>query len=361
MKYKYVHVLWSNDSHLKFFSNLVNLINNNLCREEHLFVVIDKEVYLKLSKWENVELYHSRWLRSSSIVRYCLCKGQWVILHGMKARVLLLKPCDYKRIIWRTWGGNIQFQYIKGECIKNLIKRILAPIRKYTLKKVHAIGIANAVDDIDVRQAFGDVDTFQLNYTSSDVDRLREMVKHIAHKSSTINIMVGHSGYSVDNHICVLESLRKFQHEDILIHLIFSYGNQEYMDSVEEYVHRNWPEKIIIHKEFMKLEDYSVFLSQIDIAIFDGTVSYALGNIEWMIEMEKTIVLNRYGIIKEAFDENSVPYVCSDCLATMSLNELTKKRDFSKIGDGMKMLSYNDVIKNWNDFFAELDNSSSSR
>ncbi len=133
------------------------------------------------------------------------------------------------------------------------------------------------------------------------------------------------------------------------------------MDSVEKYVHRYWPEKLIIHKEFMKFEDYVIFLSQIDIAIFDGIGSYALGNIEWMIEMGKTIVLNRYGVIKKAFDENCIPYVCSDCLATMSLEELTKKRDFSKIGDGMKILSYNDVIKNWNDFLIELDNASSSR
>ncbi len=360
MKYKYVHALWNSDTHIKFYSNLVNLINNNLCREEHLFVAIDKEVYLKLSKWENVEFYHSRCPESSSIVRYCLHKGQWVILHGIRASVLILKPWDYKRVIWRSWGGGVQFIYNEGEHIKNLLKRILAPVRKHMVRNFYAVGIANAVDDIDVRQAFGDVNTVQLNYTSSDVDRLLEMVKHVAHKGSTINIMVGHSGRSYDNHICVLESLRKFLKEDILIHLILSYGDSEYMDSVEEYVHRYWPEKIIIHKEFMELEDYIAFLSKMDIAIFDGTVSYALANIEWMIEMEKTIVLNRYGVIKKAFDENSIPYVCSDCLATMSLEELIRKRDFSKIGDGMKILSYNDVIKNWNDFFIELDNASSS-
>jgi len=217
-------------------------------------------------------------------------------------------------VIWRTWGGNVQFKYTEGEHIKNLSKRILAPIRKHTLQNVHAFGIANSVDNIDIRKIFGDVNTFQLNYTSCDVDRLREKVKHVAHKGSIINIMVGHNGRSVDNHICVLESLRKFQKEDIMIHLIFSYGNSKYMDTVEEYVHCYWPEKVIIHKKFMKLEDYVIFLSKIDIAIFDGTVSYALGNIEWLIEMEKTIVLN-----------------------------------------------FNGVIKNWKNFLIELDNASSSR
>ncbi len=199
IKYKYVHVIWVSDIHLKFFPNLVSLINETLCREEHLFVVTDKEIYQKLSKWENVKFYHSRFLRSSSIVRYCLRKGQWVILHGMNAKVLLLMPGDYKRVIWRTWGGNVLFQYNKGENIKNLFKKIFNPIIKHMLQKFHAIGIANSVDVINVRQALGDVSTFQLNYTSSDVDRLREMVRHVSHRGNIINIMVGHSGYSNDN------------------------------------------------------------------------------------------------------------------------------------------------------------------
>ncbi len=360
MKYKYVHVLWDNDLQLKFVSNLVRLINNNLCREEHLFVAIDEKMYSGLSKWENVEFYHPPCLRKASVVPYCLRKGQWVILHEMRKEVLLLKPRDLKRIIWRTWGSDAQYRSIKGEPVQNLIKKILTPVKTHTVQSFYAVGTSNTVDEIDIRQAVGDVKTFRLTYTSSDVDTLREMVKHVAHKGTTINIMVGHRGSEEDNHIHILESLRKFQEEDISIHLILSYGDPKYIESVEKYVHRYWPEKLIIHKEFMKFEDYVIFLSQIDIAIFDGIGSYALDNIQWMIEMEKTIVLNRYGVIKKAFDENAVPYVCSDCLTAMSLEELTEKRDFSKVGDGMKMLSYNDAVENWKKFLIELDNASAS-
>ncbi len=356
-KYKYVHALWVHDIHLKFYSNLIDLINNNLCREEHLFVTSDKEAYSKLNKWGNVEFYHTRNPNSAGIIRYCLRRGQWVIMHGIMTRmkILFLKPWDYKRIIWRTWGGSFDFQYREGEHVKNLIKRFITYFRKKIVQRYYAIGVANDVDIIHIRQAFGNVNMVQLNYTSSDVDRLRMLVKPVTHKGATINIMLGHSGYSNDNHICLLELLKKFQSENILIHLIFSYGDAEYMESVEKYISKNWPEKIMIHRQFMKLEDYLIFLNQMDIAIFDSTGSYALDNICWLIEMEKTIVLNRYGVIKKAFDENSIPYVCSDCLAAMSLDELVKKRDFSKIGDGMKIPSYCDAIKRWKDFLTELD------
>jgi len=276
-------------------------------------------------------------------------------VHGVRGKTLILKPWDYKRIIWRTWGGSINFQYRKGEHVKNLAKGFLTYIRKRIVQQYHAVGVANTVDVIQIKQAFGNVNTVQLHYTSADVDRLRMMVDSTVHKGTTTNILLGHSGYCNDNHICVLESLKRFQSKNILIHLIFSYGNAEYIESVERYINKNWPEKIMIHREFMKYEEYIAFLSQMDIAIFDATVSYALDNIIWLIELEKTIVLNRYGVIKKAFDENSIPYVCSDCLETMSLDELVKKRDFSKIGDGMKVPSFQDTIKRWKDFLTELD------
>ena len=356
-RYKFIHLMWNKDANLKFYPNLIDTINTNFNEKDQLFVTPYEDVYYALhKKYDNVELFYSLVKSSCNIVHYCLRKGQWVIIHGMASPLLFLKPRDYKRIIWRTWGGDVHYVYKDGEIVKNAIKKILEICKKSVVKRFFAVGIANTVDDVDIKQTFGDIKTFRLDYPKRECDYLLNATYIFPKSANLINILIGHSGYANDHHINILKSLEKFRNENIQIHMILSYGDKDYIKSVEDYVGSNWSTKVIIHKNFMKFCDYIKFLSTMHIAVFDATNSYALGNISWLIKLKKTLVVNRNGVIKKAFDRDNVPYICSDDLKDISFDELIKERDYSKMNDGMKILTYNQNVEMWRKCLTELDN-----
>lgn len=360
-RYKFVHLMWNKDSNLKFYPTLVEFMNLNFNEKDQLFVTPYENVYDALhKKYDNIELFSSRVKSSCNVVRYCLLEGEWVIMHGMCSSLLFLMPWDYRRIVWRTWGGDVHYTYRKGEIIKNIGKKVLEICKKIVVKRFYAVGIANTVDDIDIRQTFGNINTVKLPYPAKDTELLRKQIKLSSTDGEKINILVGHSGYSNDHHISILESLEHFQDKKIQIHIILSYGDENYIKSVQAYVEKYWPTSVIIHKDFMEYHDYIKFLSTMHIAIFDATTSYALGNISWLIEMKKTLVVNRNGVIRKAFDEDNVPYICSDSLKDISFDELVKKRDFSKMKDGMKKYTDANVVEMWKDCIENLNNVSHS-
>lgn len=370
-QYKYIHILWHDE--LKFNLNIVRIIikqENNFLPSEHLFVTPFVNVYNSIDKLINensdekkskteVEYYPTKNPQSVRILNYYANFGKWIFVHSLPAPHYSIwikkKFCD--KIIWRTWGHDTGYSYINNNRIKQFVKKFIEAVWKRKIKRFAAIGIANIVDEIEIREKFGNIKTFQIPYVDDGKRGLESVLKDIKKDGHIgVNVLVGHSGWATNKHITVMQELEKYKQENMIIYLILSYGEPNYIKVVKEYVKNNWDDNVIMIEKFMSYSEYIELLNKMDIAIFDYERSYALGNIQILINLRKKIFLNKKGVIKRAFDLEHVPYECTCDIKYMNYEKFTKPVDYQEYGAySWDQINYSTYVEKWKTMLNELD------
>ena len=129
-----------------------------------------------------------------------------------------------------------------------------------------------------------------------------------------INIQVGNSADSTNNHIEVFEKLRKYKDWNIKIYVPLSYSDQDYVKGVIAKGKAIFGDKFIALIDFMPFEKYLDFLGAIDIAIFAHKRQQAMGNTISLLGMGKKVYMRNditpwtlFGEIGvKVFDFNSI-------------------------------------------------------
>lgn len=354
--YKYIHFFWHND--LIFNPRLVKMINNpDYCfsPKEHLFVTPYKRVYEAISSYSNVILWNKD-PYSAQMVNYYAPYGDLLILHSVPCwrKALLIRREYQKKVIWRTWGHDAGLRdEKKGSIFRRLINKILNYAKKREVNRFCAVGVSSYyIDLLDIKRYYGDVKTIPLPYPEKTKIR---SVDCCSSSNEPLNIMVGHSGYKADNHINILELLKRFKNENICIYLIFSYADSTYMKKVVDYVETNWPQKVKIITEFMPFSEYENFCSKMDIAIFDYVNSYAIGNVSLLFDLRKKLFFNRNGLWHKAFSDKNAPHMCTDELSTISFDEFKKPLVYAKEKyEGLDSDSFEMQLNDWRNLLNNL-------
>lgn len=328
-KVKYVHILWQDET--KFSFPLVKIFNDPeypFKKEEHLFVTPHKAVYNFLNSFDNVILDTTK----KNLINKYADSCDWIIFHGHLTPLqgIKIKKKYFKKVILRFWGGNLEFVCKQGQPLKNIARKTINYIFMRKLTKLAAIGIANKVDELAVRAELKDIPIYEMPYSAGKgLESILKILNQGAQEKSGINVLLGHSGRAHDNHVKIMEKLSKYE-DKISIYVPLSYGDNVYRKEVEEYINKkNW-ENITIIKDFMPYDEYVRLLEQMDIAIFDGEKSYALGNISILLLLKKKFFLNRHGIIKTAFDAEKIPCACVDDIDNMSFDEFVQTMKYSE-------------------------------
>ena len=364
--YKYIHFFWQPDSKNKFNPRIVKMVNdleNGFSPEEHLFITPFRTVYEALSSYPNVILYETKNPYSAKMVNYFAPYGDWLFLHSIPdiRKAVWIRKKYQKKIIWRTWGHDAPlFDAEKGSLIKKIVKRVFNFLKIREVRRFYAVGVSsNYIDELDIKRIYGNVKIVPIPY----VEKVKKKQKSLfSEKHECFNIMVGHSGHELDNHISILEKLKRFKNENVCIYLIFSYGYSVYMKKVVDYVNLNWSQKVKIITEFMPLAEYEDFCSKMDVAFFDGVHSYAIGNVSTLFSMRKKLFLNRDGLWHKAFTDKGAPHLCTDELDTMSFEQLKEPLIFKKERyEGLDRIPFEEHINNWKKMLKELDKVSGNR
>ena len=350
--FTYIHIFWHDD--LKFNPRIVEMINdvsNGFCGEEHLFVTPFPRVFDALKDYKNVVLFETDDPYSAEIVNRYAPYCDWMFVNCMPdwLNTLKIKRKYHSKIIWRTWGQEFRFADKKGELVQNCIKKAVRYLLHQEIRRFRAVGVANIVDELDITDRFGDVETLRYPYPirNSNIDTLKQHVK-MKEPSDPYCVMVGHSGHPVDNHIEVLRRLKKFQNENICIFVVFSYGNEDYMSEVRKYVHENWNEKVVIIDQFLPYPEFTELCAKMDAIILDGIQSYALGNVEIFLELKKKFFLNRKGQLYRAFEHECLPCCCTDELSDMSFGLFAEEPVYPDMQtSSLLSFTYQEAIKQW--------------
>ena len=353
IKAKYIHILVQNET--KFNLPLIKIINERkdvFNKDEHLFVTSGEKVYEAAKEFSNI-IYDET--GKNLINRYAPI-GDWVIIHGhlSVAEGIKIKNKYLGKIILRFWGGSIGFKCRAGNFVKNIAKRVLNHLYISKVSRFAAFGIANRVDEIVIRKTLNTIPMFEMPYGMGKRDEIMELLKN-EECGDDFNVLVGHNAWNHDNHIAILKKLEKYG-DKIKVYVPLSYGNEEYKAKVEKYIEENNPGNIVAVKDFMPYDEYIKFLNRMNVAIFDGNISYALGNIAVLLLLKKKIFLNREGDIKAAFELEGVPHKCVDELDDMVFEEFSEKLDYPENAD-YNMMPYTKVraLNAWKKFFEKFN------
>lgn len=368
-KHKYIHIFYHPGT--MFFHPVYEMLQNNLFdMSEHLFVTPYEEDYEKIKHLGNVILVKTKKYKSAKLINLCGDCCDWLILHAMctNSQVLFIKRKYLKKIIWRSWGHDaidigIDLKNGVYSFFRSLIKFLLVrPAWKRRTQKFKVCGGANLVDELKLYETFGRNISFkQMPYgdhlSSSIFSKIKEE-KGLA-ENEVVSVMIGHSGTIADNHFEMIRKLEKWKDKKVKVHIMCPYmgpGDIPRFDMIEQYVNQTWNNNVVIEKKMRPYEEYLHFINDMDVIILDGKESYALGNVCLAVSFEKKIFLNRYGIIKKAFDIDGLPNFCTDEIDNMSWEDFTKPVKYSmKSYSSLFWKSRECVAKKWYELFSALD------
>ena len=354
-QFEIIHLFWNKGPHFPaLFINSVYTIGGGGYYKQ-AFVTPHLEVYNCIKEHENVFLHKEKKCRFSNVVKYIAGHCRWIILHdiGPQREVICIPNSILKRTIWRTWGGNkIRTKQGVGDTfLSNIVHNGLSKMACWKLKMLYCIGVENLIDQIELEEIIGHANYRRLTYFTGN-KTYPVIIK--GGRKDRLNILVGHSCFPEDHHIKILNYIERFK-KYINVFIVTSYGESDYTEYVREKSVDIFGDHVFFIDKFLPAEEYTKFLSSIDIAILDFEYSYALGNLSVLLYFCKTLYLNQNGYIKKAFDRLCIPHHITEELNKCSYDSFSSLLDYDNSSCTELINACDDLpYKCWNNLFSDL-------
>lgn len=328
-KVKFLHILWHPD--LKFnpkFVEMINVENQYFKAEEHLFVTPYERVFNVLKKYSNVVMAGKE---KENLINKFGEYGDIIFVHAINCNFIQLaftRKKYAKKVIWRTWGHDIRPQsYYDSSFVKSILAKIFWKKYVSIVRKFIGFGIGAKVDENNIFNTFGKCNIYNLYYSyDPQNDLIRENIKNgilnEITKKSSFNVLIGHSASRIDNHLEILDILKKFADENIQIYLILSYGDSaDYKEQVKQYAKSRFGNKVKFITHFLNYKDFCLLLSKMDCAFFNQSYSSALGVLRLLLYFDKMVYFKRDGQFAESLYENKIEFKMCDEILNMNFDE----------------------------------------
>lgn len=290
MAKKIVHIA----SGEKFIPPFIDFVKNNFNFNDHEFLLTKGMAQASLTLANNITLL-VKGTRIARLKHYFqilvkMHQADKVILHSLAditiVKILFFTPWLLKKCHWIIWGGDL-YVYELGN--RNRRWKVREVFRRPVIKNMGHL-VSYVEGDIDLaRKWYGAKGTYKesIMYLSNTYREFNAPKS----SSNTINIQLGNSANSSNNHIEMLEKLLPFKDQDICIYAPLSYSDQNHAKKVIAIGKKIFGHKFVALTEFMPFEEYLAFLGKIDIAIFNNSRQQAMGNIITLLGMGKTVYI----------------------------------------------------------------------
>lgn len=306
----------------KFMPPFIDVINKHFNREKHQMVVINiSNIECPLALKEQDDLIWITKRYQLLKLSYLLNTSNKIILHGLFLNSLIItlffQPWLLKKCYWVMWGGDFYFPKKQNWFKKRVIKRI----RNF---------ITYIKGDFElVKKWYGAEGEYHecFMYPSN----LYKEYNITSKEDNTLNIQVGNSAILSNNHIEVLENLRKYKDENIKIYVPLSYGPQGHVESVISKGKEIFGDKFIALTDFMSFEKYLDFLGTIDVAIFAHKRQQAMGNIITLLGLGKKIYIRNDITTWQFFKDINVKVYDFNNFELAKIDSVKKKINMDKV------------------------------
>lgn len=223
---------------------------------------------------------------------YLKCKqADVIIMHGGAGKLYFaLFPWFTRKMVWAIHGAELySLLQNKKNNFKGCLKKILYQ-RTLGKSQVHLTHIQG--DSILANEIFKSNRKFHYSpmYLSNTVS-----VEDFRSTTLTtkVKILVGNSNSSNNNHVTILQHLKKYEESIDCIISPLNYGSElEYKQRVKEEGFKLFGDKFKPVEEFMSIDKYKEMLCEIDIAVFDHWRQEAMGVTMLLLSLGKIIYMN---------------------------------------------------------------------
>lgn len=327
---KYLHIFWHND--VKFnvpFARMICTEDKYFNSGEHIFVTPHSQVYEKIKEYGNACL-----VEDGNLINACGKYCDWIFVHCLgcnKLSFLFTKKKYARKVIWRTWGHDVKTKAdVKSQLsLKRkfycVIKNAYVTLHANIIRRFYMIGIANSIDILKINKVYGDMKTNCISYGYRPEHYVTLKSTYEGMKPSEVTrVLVGHSGWDSDKHFEIFEKLKEYANENILVTMVLSYGDKDYIKLVKEKAIEYFGDKVEFIEEFMPNSEYAKFLSGIDIAILASVNSSALGNLALLTFFEKKVYVNPNGDLAVAIENDGCKYYDYNDIGNISFKDFIK-------------------------------------
>ncbi|PZO85707.1 MAG: hypothetical protein DI626_07335 [Micavibrio aeruginosavorus] len=275
--------------HDKFIPGLIDFMRRHFAHQDHAFITYgDKAAYPYAEGADTIHFDDLRPARKQ--LRKAMERADKIILHCFYnpplSRLLFLNPELARKCYWSIWGYDL---YKFRETPGTLHGHINEFCRRSAMKNFRGIISCVEGDAKLARHAYGMTAPFHecISYTSNLYNG------GFADKTSNecLSIQIGNSADPSNNHMEVMDRLRPYKDENILIYCPLSYGDAVYAKDVEERGRELFGTRFVAIKNFMSPKNYRKLQSSIDIAIFAHHRQQGMGNIITLLGMGKKVYM----------------------------------------------------------------------
>lgn len=288
---KYIHIQ-NND---QFVEPYINFVNKNFNPEDHQFVVIRTISNKKFKKrYRNVKYYKHNIFKLLPLIKK-MNQSEFIFIHGLFIPeiilLLFLQPWLLKKCYWIVWGGDLYAYNRTRNTLNDKAKELL---RAIVIKRFGHI-VTLVEDDYKLAKKWYSVKGkyhhgAYINPIS--IKHLDSLYKNNEAQNDNLIIQVGNSANPTNNHIEALKELKRFREENITIYAPLSYaGDESYVENVIEVGKKIFGDKFKPLTNFLPPDEYSAYLKNIDIAIFNNNRQQALGNIYALLYLNKKVYI----------------------------------------------------------------------
>lgn len=267
-----------------------------------------------------------------------------IFIHGFGAKQIVdffvRHKAFLKKAVVIIWGGDLYNDHLfleenRGICLR---LRYFIYKKKKIIKRVPAFMTFTCTDYDRAHEWLGaNGYRFDCLYPSNlDAEQLINIEKGIKEKKydNEINILIGNSATTTNNHFEVFEKIKRFKDENIKIYCPLSYGNSEYGKQVEKEGQRIFGEKFIAIKKYMEIEEYAKFLASMDVAFFAYNRQQATANLEILGYFGVKVFLKKgFPLWSHYVDRDNCSFYDLGDIDNSSFEEMVKMEDCQKINN----------------------------
>lgn len=261
--------------------------------------------------------------------RSALKQSSGVILNFVNHKLLLmLRPFLYKTALL-FWGADLYSLKEQRSGVKGMIDRLVID----SISKAKAVftlcpGDRDLVDQIC--HPAGEHRAVMI-FGGRREDDVPACWREREEGASPIAILLGNSATETNRHFELIDMLKSYAHEDILIYAPLSYGDREYGRQVIEAGKHAFDDKFIPLTSFMTVREYEQFLSKINIGVFNHNRQQGIGTVTRLLRMGAKVYLSDDGVLARDLREEGYVIFRTEDLALLDFPSFCAMDDDDRI------------------------------
>lgn len=248
-----------------------------------------------------------------------------VIFHNLRSTIIwmyIFLSYRHKNIHWLCWGGDI-YRYMKDNLtIKNKISKYIQGRACLNMTSVKAL---NMGDSKLISTMF---DVKNVNVLPYPIVGINSTSGFKNFPNSSVNFLLGNSAAPSNNHIEIIDKVKKFRNDDVVYYMPLNYaGTKDYIDNVIKYGNEQLGEKFVPITEMLTKEYYDKLLSEIDCTIFAHERQQGLYVAYYMLLTGKKLFLKASTSSYETFRSKGIYVEPFELIDKLSFKELSNYQD----------------------------------